>query len=114
MSKHLTLTASDVEKKKKTQTELFFFLLLFTKYQHKYLRRGCVILLCVDMRVCVCETEEQAEKTTGTNAPPLCNEHTVAFTGGETSHTTRTAKRRDTLYSEIKRTLHKKEPKMMR
>lgn len=29
----------------------FFLLLLFTKYQHKYIGGGCVILLCVD--VCV-------------------------------------------------------------
>lgn len=32
----------------------------------------------------VCETEEQAGKDSAeTNAPPLCNKHTVAFTSQE-------------------------------
>lgn len=47
----------------------FSLLLLFTKYQHKYRRGGCVILLCVDM--CVCEAEEHVENTERNSSTPL-------------------------------------------
>lgn len=62
--------------------------------------------------MCVCETEEQADKDrTKTNAPPLCNKHTVAFTSQKKvtfckSHTV-DSESKDMSYNEIKITLNK-------
>lgn len=96
------------ENNTETPNFLFFFLLLlFTKYQHKYRRGGCVILLCVD--VCVRNRGAGREVSTETNAPPLCSKHTAAFREKVTFvlHILQTEKSKDMACSGIKITLNK-------